>query len=196
MNSPPYRRGPHNVGMAHRRARAEIPGGKDRVPVHHDCRAAAHANGNTRGRRFGNPKIRLKRPVGLQTKTPAPIRYAPVPDRRAPFPAMSPAVPTAVAKNFKAFTKCSPKRCVRPDKRQVSWVDQVRDSKLEFLAGMTFLAGGSNKCSNKKLRYRKMLVTSVLSITTIALLRRWLWVRAPPNPIFRLAGSMRSMATQ
>jgi len=131
-----------------------------------------------------------------ETKTPAPIRYAPVPDRRAPFPATSPAVATAVAKNFKAFTKCSPKRCVRPDKRQVSWVDQVRDSKLEFLAGMTFLAGGSNKCSNKKLRYRKMLVTSVLSITTIALLRRWLWVRAPPNPIFRLAGSMRSMATQ
>ena len=41
----------------------------------------------------------------------------------------------------------------------------------------------SNKRSNKKLAICKMLITSILQMVTIALLRRWLWVRAPPNPV-------------
>jgi hypothetical protein len=53
---------------------------------------------------------------------------------------------------------------------------------------MAFLTGGSNKHSNKKMHYRNMLVTIELQITTIALLRRWFWVRVPANPIFILAG--------
>jgi hypothetical protein len=43
--------------------------------------------------------------------------------------------------------------------------------------------GLSNKCSNKKSSIRKALLISILQIHTIALLRRWLWVRAPPNPL-------------
>ena len=40
----------------------------------------------------------------------------------------------------------------------------------------------SNKRSNKKFTICKMFITSILQIVNIALLRRWLWVRAPPNP--------------
>ena len=41
----------------------------------------------------------------------------------------------------------------------------------------------NNKRSNKKCRIHKILITSILQMLTIALLRRWLWVRAPPNPV-------------
>jgi hypothetical protein len=40
----------------------------------------------------------------------------------------------------------------------------------------------SNKWSNKKLFDPKCLRIKYLSKHNIALLRRWLWVRAPPNP--------------
>jgi hypothetical protein len=40
----------------------------------------------------------------------------------------------------------------------------------------------SNKCSNKKQDESKFLIVRILQTNTIALLRRWLWVRAPPNP--------------
>lgn len=42
----------------------------------------------------------------------------------------------------------------------------------------------SRKRSNKKLTIYKMLTISFLQKVTIALFRRWLWVRAPPNPRF------------
>jgi hypothetical protein len=41
----------------------------------------------------------------------------------------------------------------------------------------------NNKRSNKKCRIHKILITSILQMLTIALLRRLLWVRAPPNPV-------------
>jgi len=45
-----------------------------------------------------------------------------------------------------------------------------------------FLIIVSNKRSNKKHSFCKMLLKSILQIVNIALLRRWLWVRVPPNP--------------
>jgi hypothetical protein len=44
----------------------------------------------------------------------------------------------------------------------------------------------SNKWSNKKRGNPKCLQISNLSNDNSALLRRWLWVRAPPNPYFGL----------
>jgi hypothetical protein len=40
------------------------------------------------------------------------------------------------------------------------------------------------QAQQQKLVNCKTLVTSILQMLTIALLRRWLWVRAPPNPNF------------
>ena len=40
----------------------------------------------------------------------------------------------------------------------------------------------SNKLSNKKQENAKCLKERLLQTKTIALLTRWLWVRAPPNP--------------
>jgi predicted GIY-YIG superfamily endonuclease len=42
----------------------------------------------------------------------------------------------------------------------------------------------SNKCSNKKQDNPKYLNGHGLQPYNSALLRRWLWVRAPPNPLF------------
>ncbi len=55
------------------------------------------------------------------------------------------------------------------------------------LRGHTVLLGRSfnilsNKRSNKKYGIRKMLIKSILQMVTIALLRRWFWVRVPFNP--------------
>jgi len=40
----------------------------------------------------------------------------------------------------------------------------------------------SNKYSNKKLETSKSLLIRMLQTYNSAILRRWLWVRAPPNP--------------
>src|SRR5690348_2892696 len=53
---------------------------------------------------------------------------------------------------------------------------------MPFLAAIS--TSMSNKHGNKKWVNRKTLVTSILQMLTTALLRRWLWVRASPNPIF------------
>ena len=57
----------------------------------------------------------------------------------------------------------------------------ILSSAHNFLSGRYF-GVLSNKLSKRKYCYRKGLMTSILEIQTIALLRRWLWVRAPPNP--------------
>jgi hypothetical protein len=41
-----------------------------------------------------------------------------------------------------------------------------------------------------------MLMISLLQTITIALLRRWLWVLAPPNPKFSLAGEIGKAAVE
>jgi hypothetical protein len=48
---------------------------------------------------------------------------------------------------------------------------------------MAFLAGASNKRSNKKCLIRKILITRILQTVTIALLRRWLRVQVLLNSV-------------